>query len=93
VKGSDFFSLWSEEDQRILHSMIAAMNARKVPISVVAEFEAGGTTKASLEFALMPIVGSDLFWIHDIMVCVSNHINLAVFPKSLRVVKAPPPGP
>ena len=70
--------------------MIAAMNARKVPISVVAEFEAGGTTKASLEFALMPIVGSDLFWIHDIMVCVSNHINLAVFPKSLRVVKAPP---
>ena len=90
VEGSDFFSFWLEEDQRILRSMIAAMNARKVPLSVVAEFEAGDATKASLEFALMPITGAELSLILGIMVCVSNHINLAVFPKSLRVVKATP---
>jgi hypothetical protein len=70
--------------------MIAAMDARKVPISVVAEFEAGDATKASLEFALMPITGADLSWILGIMVCASNHINLSVCPNSLRLVKATP---
>ncbi|MCX7282412.1 MAG: PAS domain-containing protein [Alphaproteobacteria bacterium] len=90
VEGSDFFSFWSEEDQRLLRPMIATMNARKVPISVVAEFAAGGATTVCLEFALMPITGTELSWVLGIMVCVSNHINFAIFPNSLRVVKATP---
>ena len=60
MEGSDFFSFWSEEDQRLLRPMIATMNSRKVAISVVAEFDAGGAATVFLEFALMPITGAEL---------------------------------
>ena len=90
VEERDFFSFWSEEDGRLLRSMVASMNTRNVPVSIIAEFEAGGATQACLELALMPITGADLSWVLGIMVCVSNDINLQIFPGSLRVIKAMP---
>jgi hypothetical protein len=86
----DFFDLWTQADRQLLRSMIAAMIARRVPLSVVAEIESGGATNACLEFALMPVTVTDFSYVLGIVVCVSKNVGTTVFSESLHVVKATP---